>query len=232
VRFRRLACAIDKSLEIKYLDIKLMWRVGIGHVDVGTPAAQPPERREGAGPVRPSLTARPAAKPRECSSLSRMSRRNFKGVGPMPAKETSGVHIWLVLWKSAEAVRHYAEESIQSLGVCRSDFGVLEALLHKGPLPVNEIGRRVLLTSGSITTAIDRLEAKGLVQRRADDTDRRARIVHLTKLGRRMIEKTFADHAAHMERLAGVLQNHERDVLLRLLRKLGRGAAAIPDQEL
>jgi MarR family 2-MHQ and catechol resistance regulon transcriptional repressor len=160
------------------------------------------------------------------------SKRNFKEEKAMPAKDATGVHIWLVLWKSAEAVKHYAEESIQSLGICRSDFAVLEALLHKGPLPVNEIGRRILLTSGSITTAIDRLETKGLVERRADDNDRRARIVHLTKLGRRMIEKTFGDHAAHMERLASVLQHRERDVLLRLLRKLGRQAAAIPDQEL
>src|SRR5258708_40212975 len=67
--------------------------------------------------------------------------------------------------------------------MCGSDFAVLEALLHKGPLPVNEIGKKILLTSGSITVAIDRLETKGLVQRRASGTDRRGRIVHLTKEG-------------------------------------------------
>jgi DNA-binding MarR family transcriptional regulator len=54
-----------------------------------------------------------------------------------------------------------------------SDFAVLEALLHKGPLPVNEIGKKVLLTSGSITVAVDRLETKGLVERRASGADRR-----------------------------------------------------------
>jgi len=65
--------------------------------------------------------------------------------------------------------------------MCGSDFAVLEALLHKGPLPVNEIGKKVLLTSGSITVAVDRLETKGLVERRAHGTDRQARMVHLTK---------------------------------------------------
>src|SRR6202165_119785 len=78
----------------------------------------------------------------------------------------SGVHVFLVLWKAARAVEAYAEKSILQLEMCGSDFAVLEALLHKGPLPVNEIGKKVLLTSGSITVAVDRLEAKGLVERR------------------------------------------------------------------
>jgi len=63
----------------------------------------------------------------------------------------SGVHVFLVLWKAASAVQAYAEKSISALEMCGSDFAVLEALLHKGALPVNEIGRKVLLTSGSIT---------------------------------------------------------------------------------
>src|SRR5262245_37563826 len=79
----------------------------------------------------------------------------------------TGVHIWLVLWKAARSVEEYAEINISQLEICGSDFAVLEALLHKGPLPVNEIGRKILLTSGSITTAVDRLEGKGLVERRA-----------------------------------------------------------------
>src|SRR5919204_4654074 len=88
----------------------------------------------------------------------------------------SGVHVWLVLWKAAQAVEAYAKKSIEHLELCGSDFAVLEALLHKGALPVNEIGRKVLLTSGSITVAVDRLETKGLVERRASSTDRRARV--------------------------------------------------------
>ncbi len=67
----------------------------------------------------------------------------------------SGVHVFLVLWKAASAVQSYAEDSISELEMCGSDFAVLEALLHKGPLLVNEIGKKVLLTSGSITVAVD-----------------------------------------------------------------------------
>src|SRR5918999_6425226 len=86
----------------------------------------------------------------------------------------SGVHVFLVLWKAARAVEAYATKSVTELEIAGSDFAVLEALLHKGPLPVNEIGKKVLLTSGSITVAVDRLEQKKLVERRAHDTDRRA----------------------------------------------------------
>jgi MarR family 2-MHQ and catechol resistance regulon transcriptional repressor len=139
----------------------------------------------------------------------------------------SGVHVWLVLWKAARAVEAYAESSVSQLEICGSDFAVLEALLHKGPLPVNEIGRKVLLTSGSMTTAVDRLEDKGLVERRSHGTDRRARVVHLTKNGRKMITKAYADHAADMERLASVsLTRKERETLIRLLKKIGFAAGS------
>ena len=138
----------------------------------------------------------------------------------------TGVHVWLVLWKAARAVEAYAELSVSQLEICGSDFAVLEALLHKGPLPVNEIGKKILLTSGSITTAIDRLEAKGLVERRAHGTDRRARVVHLTKDGRKMITKAYSDHAADMERLASAsLNRKERETLIRLLKQIGFAAA-------
>jgi MarR family transcriptional regulator, 2-MHQ and catechol-resistance regulon repressor len=138
----------------------------------------------------------------------------------------SGVHVFLVLWKASRAVQAYAEQSISELEMCGSDFAVLEALLHKGPLPVNEIGKKVLLTSGSITVAVDRLETKGLVERRASGTDRRARIVHLTKDGRKLITRAFAEHAADMERLASCsLTRAERETLIRLLKQIGFEAA-------
>ena len=84
-----------------------------------------------------------------------------------------------------------------------------------------------MLTSGSITVAVDRLETKGLVERRAHGTDRRARIVHLTKEGRKLITRVYADHAADMERLASAsLTRAERETLIGLLKKIGYEAAA------
>ena len=138
----------------------------------------------------------------------------------------SGVHVFLVLWKAARAVEAYAQKSVSGLEMCGSDFAVLEALLHKGPLPVNEIGKKVLLTSGSITVAVDRLETKKLVERRAHGVDRRARVVHLTKEGRKVITRVYADHAADMERLASAsLSRAERKTLIDLLKKIGYEAA-------
>jgi len=138
----------------------------------------------------------------------------------------SGVHVWLVLWKAARAVEAYAQESISQLDICGSDFAVLEALLHKGPLPINEIGKKVLLTSGSITVAVDRLEDRGLVERRAHGTDRRTKVVHLTKQGRKLIAATYKDHASDMEKLASTsLNRKERETLIQLLKQIGYAAA-------
>ena len=138
--------------------------------------------------------------------------------------ETTGVHLWLVLWKASKALEGHSRRSIEVLGMCRSDFGVLEALLHKGPLSVSELGKKVLLTSGSITTAIDRLEGRGLVKRGGDDSDRRTRIVHLTKSGRKVIEKVFKQHERDMDQAVAGLSREEREALGDLLRKLGRSA--------
>ncbi|PYS20783.1 MAG: MarR family transcriptional regulator [Acidobacteria bacterium] len=142
----------------------------------------------------------------------------------------SGVHVFLVLWKAANAVHSYAEESLSELEMCASDFAVLEALLHKGSLPVNEIGRKVLLTSGSITVAVDRLETKGLVERRAHGTDRRTKMVHLTSAGKKLITRAYANHATDLEQLASAsLTITERKSLIRLLKKIGYEAARASD---
>lgn len=140
--------------------------------------------------------------------------------------ESSGVHLWLILMKAHESLRRHAERHIHSLGIGFSDFAVLEVLLHKGPTPVNEIGSLVRLTSGSITAAVDRLELKGLVERRNDPEDRRARVVHLTPEGRKLISCAFADHEAAMERAACGLTPAERRQAAALLKKLGLGAEA------
>src|SRR5438067_8419644 len=111
----------------------------------------------------------------------------------------SGTHLWLVLMKAHRALERLAASSIESSEVGLSDFAVLEMLLHKGPQPVNEIGRRIELTSGAITTAVDRLEAKGLVTREAHQSDRRARIVRLTARGKDHAVKVFGVHKTAMD---------------------------------
>lgn len=143
----------------------------------------------------------------------------------MRQEDTRGVHLWLILWKATRSIEAHAMGNISSLELCYSDFAVLEALLNKGELPVNTIGKKVLLTSGSITTAVDRLEQRGLVERKHSSDDRRARIVGLTKQGRKLIEAAFVNHEAAMEHAVSVLSANERATLARLLKKVGKGAA-------
>ena len=92
---------------------------------------------------------------------------------------------------------------------------------------VNVIGSKIRLTSGSISIAIDRLEEKGLVERRDDPDDRRARVVHLTPEGRKLIACAFAQHAAAMEHATSGLSTAERQEAIRLLKKLGTKASTL-----
>src|SRR5438132_7669375 len=137
-------------------------------------------------------------------------------------QDASGVHVWLVLMKAFRALAAHAEESLNlsRTGLGDSDFRGLEALLHKGPLPVNTIGPKVWLTPGSISVAVDRLEKTALVKRKNTE-DRRVRLVELTPKGRALITETFRDHAAAMEEAAAVLSKEERLSLMRLLKRLG-----------
>src|SRR5665811_714110 len=107
-------------------------------------------------------------------------------------------HVWLVMMKAMRALTRYAATGIEETGLGLSDFGVLEALLHKGPLPVNAIGPIVDLTPGSISIAVDRLHAKGLVSRVESGEDRRVRIVDLTVSGKDLIVPAFRKHSGQM----------------------------------
>jgi len=140
-------------------------------------------------------------------------------------QDSTGVHVWLVFMKAFQALLPHAARSIKRTELGDSDFRVLEALLHKGPLPVNTIGPKVWLTPGSISVAVDRLVKKGLVSRKDHPNDRRVRQVELTAKGRALITRGFREHAAAMENAVSVLSKNERLALLRLLKKLGKHAA-------
>lgn len=137
--------------------------------------------------------------------------------------KTEGTHVFLVIWKTYRALLAHADASKKRLGLGDSDFRVLEALLHKGPLPVNTVGHKVELTTGSITAAVDRLERKNLVVRKNDENDRRVRLVELTPEGRRLSKKIFAEHQKDMEAAAQNLGSEERAILINLLKRLGKG---------
>ena len=138
--------------------------------------------------------------------------------------DSSGIHLWLVLMKAHRTLARHARCSIEPSGLGSSDFAILELLLHRGRQAVNAIGRRVDLTSGATTTAVDRLEARGLVIRTSDPEDRRTRFVSLTSKGTALIRKIFGVHKRAMEGATRSLTAAERETLIELVKKLGRAA--------
>ena len=133
--------------------------------------------------------------------------------------------LWLVITKSYRVLSLLAERSIASAGLGLTDFAALEALLHKGPLTITQIQEKVLLASGSMTAAVDRLEKLGLVVRRSSPTDRRAWVLELTQEGKRLAGACFEQHAKDLEALMSALSETEMEQLHGSLKKLGLLAA-------
>lgn len=148
----------------------------------------------------------------------------------MRGGKPNAAQLWIVLARCHRAVGALAERSIAGLGLCLSDFMVLEALLHKGPLTISDIQAKVLLASGSMTAAVDRLEKRGLVIRKTTPADRRARVLELTAQGRQMIERAFKEHADDLERVMSILDRSEMEGLYAGLKKLGRFAAQASEE--
>jgi MarR family transcriptional regulator, 2-MHQ and catechol-resistance regulon repressor len=136
-------------------------------------------------------------------------------------------HVWLVMMRAMRALTRYAAAGIDETGLGLSDFGVLEVLLHKGPLPVNTIGPIVDLTAGSISTAVDRLVEKGLVSRVESAEDRRVRIVALTPSGKELIAGAFRKHSGQMKRVFSELSPEELRGLETALKKVGKRAVTL-----
>jgi len=136
-------------------------------------------------------------------------------------------HVWLVMMKAMRALTRYAVAGIEETGLGLSDFGVLELLLNKGPLPVNTIGPIVDLTPGSISILVDRLVAKGLVSRVESTEDRRVRIVALTPRGKDLIVSAFRKQSGQMKKVFSELSPEELRSLEVRLKKVGKRAAAL-----
>jgi MarR family 2-MHQ and catechol resistance regulon transcriptional repressor len=134
------------------------------------------------------------------------------------------------MMKAMRALTRYAAAGIEETGLGLSDFGVLEILLHKGPLPVNTIGPIVDLTPGSISIAVDRLFAKGLVSRVESSEDRRVRIVALTARGKALIDSAFRKHSGQMRKAFAELSPEELRGLEAALKKVGKRAAKLMEE--
>lgn len=139
---------------------------------------------------------------------------------------TSAASLWLVLMKAYRSMEAYIESTVSAQGIGLSDFMIMEALLHKGPMSMSQLGDKVLLANPSMTAAVDRLQKLGYVSRCSDATDRRVRTVDLTKEGRRVIRKIFAQHELDLEEvMAGVCPTH-REGVRTALKTIGLAAKA------
>jgi len=136
------------------------------------------------------------------------------------------LQLWVVLARAFNAVERHSRASIARFGVGTTEFGVLEALHHKGELPVCEVQRRILVESSSTTYVVDKLCARRLVRRRRGETDRRVILLTLTSAGRRLIRRIFPPHARAMRYAVAALAPRDQARAVRLLRTLGLGAAA------
>jgi MarR family transcriptional regulator, 2-MHQ and catechol-resistance regulon repressor len=144
---------------------------------------------------------------------------------PADASTQTALKLWIVLSRAWSAIESHADTDVSRHGLTIAEFGILEALYHKGPMLLGEVQRKVLASSGGITYLVDRLSEKGLVERRECPGDRRARYAALTADGEKLIERIFPEHAAALERaLSGVTEAEQRD-LTDLLRQLGHYAA-------
>jgi MarR family 2-MHQ and catechol resistance regulon transcriptional repressor len=137
------------------------------------------------------------------------------------------VHCWLILVKAFQAASKYLYAGLAETGIDDTDFRILEALLSKGPLPVNTIGPKVYLTPGSISTAVDRLVERELVSRVESLDDRRVRVVSLTPKGKGLIAPIFRKHAAEIRKVFADASPKELRALETILKKIGKRAESL-----
>lgn len=140
------------------------------------------------------------------------------------------LHLYVVLSRAAESLHAHTKADVESHGLTHTEFAILEALYHKGPMLLGEVQKKILVSSGGITFLIDKLVTRGLVQRRPCESDRRARYAELTADGKALIARIFPGHAEVIRRATAGLSAVEQRTLIDLLKKLGSHAAALEPQ--
>lgn len=136
-------------------------------------------------------------------------------------KEQKILDAFIKLMRATESInnrlnRHHAEADLTV-----SQFGVMEALYHLGPLNQKALGEKLLKSGGNITMVIDNLEKSGWVERQQDPSDRRSMLINLTPEGKKFIADYFPKHLDRIKEEFEVLSNEELDELARICRKLG-----------
>lgn len=136
--------------------------------------------------------------------------------------ENLSLKSFVVLMKSAKALQEIVKKDISTHGMKISDFAVLEALYHKGRQTVRQISEDVLISTGSITYVIDKLEAKGLLERKHFKEDRRVVYIHITEKGTQQMDEIFPQHQQVIEGIFTDISDPEKEQLIELLKRVGK----------
>jgi MarR family 2-MHQ and catechol resistance regulon transcriptional repressor len=134
---------------------------------------------------------------------------------------SQSLKLFIVLSRAYKAINEHVNKMIQANGLNPTEFAVLELLYHKGDVPLQQIGGKILIASGSITYVVDKLEQKGFLKRVACPNDRRVTYAQISDTGRKFIEEIFPDHAKRINELMSSLDENEKEEAIRLLKKLG-----------
>lgn len=129
--------------------------------------------------------------------------------------------LYIVLSRAYRALLAHDERDVRRYGLNLTEFAVLELLYHKGPHPLQQIGEKILITTGTITYVVDKLEQKGLLYRQPCDKDRRKTYAILSDAGRSLLERIFPSHAKALGYALGGLSPEEQEAVTKLLKKLG-----------
>ncbi|WP_068783981.1 MarR family winged helix-turn-helix transcriptional regulator [Paenibacillus phocaensis] len=138
--------------------------------------------------------------------------------------KNDALHLFVVLSRASEWVHAHSDRGIRQHGLTRTEFGVLDLLYHKGRQPIQQIGSKVLMSSGNITYVVDKLEKKGYVTRQDCQEDRRLVYAEITEQGRKFIEEVFPEHTRLIEEAVSGLSPEEKEIAAMLLKKLGKSA--------
>lgn len=142
----------------------------------------------------------------------------------MTYNQEDALNLYIALSRASQWVNAHTDRDIREHGLTRTEFGVLELLYHKGSQPIQQIGGKVLMSSGNITYVVDKLEKKGYVRRRACEEDRRQTFAEITEEGSRFIEEVFPKHAEVIAKATEGLNAEEKKIASELLKKLGKYA--------
>ncbi|HEY3991961.1 MAG TPA: MarR family transcriptional regulator [Ktedonobacteraceae bacterium] len=140
--------------------------------------------------------------------------------------EDNSLELFTVLSRAYNWVNAHATRDHRRYGLNPTEFGILELLYHKGPLPLQQIGEKILISSGNITYSVDKLEQKCLLARRPAQNDRRVIFAELTEQGQALLAEIFPLHAEVLHAATNGLSYEEKTQAIALLKKLGLAAQA------